>query len=249
MEALKVENLSKNFGGLQVLKNVSFHISVGERLAIIGPNGAGKTTLINLIAGELTPTTGKIYLSGREISSMLTHQRVNLGLARSYQIVQLLRDLSVLENIRLAILGTKPFKLEMFRPLANYNDLLVEAHKLLDAVDMWEIRDKRIKNLSHADQRKMEIAVTIASKPKLLLLDEPSAGLAIAEIPKFVNLVRNFAEDTTVFFVAHDMDVVFELASRVLVLFYGEIMAAGTPKEIQANSKVREIYLGEESKV
>jgi branched-chain amino acid transport system ATP-binding protein len=246
MEALQVKGLSKNFGGVEVLKDLYFSVEVGERVAVIGPNGAGKTTLLNLLTGESTPTAGRIYLLGQDITAMPTHRRIHLGLARSFQIVQLFSDLTLLDNILLALQGTKPSRLQMFRSRMAYDDILAEAHRLLKSIDLWEARDGAIGTLSYADQRKIEVALSLASKPKVLLLDEPSAGLAAAEIPAFMNLIRSLAEGTTVFFAAHDMEVVFELADRVQVLYYGQIIAEGTPKEIQANTRVKEIYLGVE---
>jgi branched-chain amino acid transport system ATP-binding protein len=249
MEALRVEGVSINFGGVEILKDVSFSVKVGERMAVIGPNGAGKTTLLNVLAGELAPTAGRIYLLERKVTAMPMHRRVHLGLARSFQIVNLFFDLTVLANMLLALQGTKPSRLEIFRSFMGYDETLDEAQRLLETMDLWETRDVPVQTLSYADQRKLEIALSVASKPKVLLLDEPSAGLAIAEIPLFVNMIKSLAKDTTVFFAAHDMDVVFELADHVKVLYYGQIIAEGTPEEIQRDARVKEVYLGVEKGV
>jgi len=246
MVTLEVKGLSKNFGGVEVLKNISFGVNVGERVAIIGPNGAGKTTLINLLSGELLPTAGRVYLLGKDVTMMPTYRRIHIGLGRSFQIVELFSDLRVLDNILLALHGTRPSRLQMYRSFDAYTSIQDEAHRLLEAMDLWKIRGDLVQTLSYADQRKLEIVLSIASKPKVLLLDEPSAGLAIAEIPAFISMMKNLAKETTVFFSAHDMDVVNELADRVQVLYYGQIIAQGTPEEIQISPRVKEIYLGEE---
>lgn len=246
MEVLKVEGLSKNFGGLRVLQDVSFTLGIGEKVALIGPNGAGKTTLINVISGLLFPTAGRIYVSRRDVTRLPLHRRASLGLARSFQINTLFFNLTLLENAILAIQGTKHSYFRMIRPLTVYHELFTEAQKLLEIVGLWEKKDVPITGLSHGEQRQVEIALALASKPKLLLLDEPNAGLSIAETAAVINITRNLPEDTTVFFCAHDMDLVFSMADRVVVLYYGQIIAEGIPKEIQANTTVREIYLGAE---
>jgi len=246
MEALKIEGLSKNFGGLQVLKEVSLSVEAGEYVAIIGPNGAGKTTLLNVITGELSATTGRIYIFGQEITTTPTHRRAHIGLARSFQITRLLPSLGVLDNILLSLHGMRPSRFQMFRPITAYNETLAQAQRLLELIDLWEKRDELVQTMSYGEQRKMEIAISLAAEPKLLLLDEPSAGLAVGEIPAFTNMIKSLAKGTAVFFSAHDMDVVFDLAHRVVVLYYGQIIAQGTPKEIQANPTVKEIYLGSE---
>jgi branched-chain amino acid transport system ATP-binding protein len=246
MELLKVEGLSKNFGGLSVLKEVSFALEVGEKVALIGPNGAGKTTLINLLSGVLPPTAGQIYASGQDITHLPLYRRASLGLARSFQINTLFFNLTLLENITLAVQGTKHSYFHMILPLTAYHHLFTEAQQLLEIVGLWENRDVPVSDLSHGEQRKVEIALALASKPKLLLLDEPSAGLSVAESVAVTNMIHNLPKDTTVFFCAHDMDLVFSIADRVMVLYYGQIIAQGTPKEIQADKTVREIYLGTE---
>lgn len=246
MEALKLEGLSKNFGGLQVLRDLSLSIEAGEYVALIGPNGAGKTTLLNVITGELSAATGSIYVFGQEITTMPTHRRAHAGLARSFQITHLLPNLSVLDNISLALHGIKPSRFQMFRPMTAYGELLAKAQRLLELIDLWEKREEPVQTISYGEQRKMEVALSLASEPKLLLLDEPTAGLAIGEILVFTNIIKTLARGTTLFFAAHDMDVVFDLADRVAVLYFGQIIAQGTPKEIQANPMVKEIYLGSE---
>ncbi|MFZ2799481.1 MAG: ABC transporter ATP-binding protein [Syntrophorhabdus sp.] len=244
MQALKLKGLSKNFGGLEVLKDISFDLEVGEHAAVIGPNGAGKTTLFNVISGALPTSSGKLEMFGRDITKASTHQRIQYGLGRSFQITRLFPDLTILDNILLALHGTKPSRYHMFRKVVAYDGIMEKAEQLLQQIDLWYLRSKKVKAISYGDQRKMEIIMSLASDPKLILLDEPTAGLAIDEIPSFINTVKALSRSTTVLLTSHDMDVVFGLAERVIVLYYGQFIAEGTPEEIQANPKVREIYLG-----
>jgi branched-chain amino acid transport system ATP-binding protein len=244
MEALRVERLSKNFGGLKVLTEVSFDVEVGERVAIIGPNGAGKTTIFNLLSGELPASGGLIYLFGRNITGMPTHHRIHLGLSRSFQVIRLPFHLTVLDSILLALQGLRTSRYQMFRSSTNYDKLLAAAQNQLELANLWGKKDSIVQDLSYGEQRKLGIALSLVLRPKLLLLDEPSAGLDIGEIPTFINTVRALTKDTTTIFTAHDLDVVFSLADRVLALYSGSIIAQGTPEEIQADCKVREIYLG-----
>jgi len=244
MEALRVEGLSKNFGGLQALKNVSFNVQAGERLAIIGPNGAGKTTLFNLLNGQESATAGRIYFFGQEITPLPTHRRAHLGQGRCFQLTSLFLNISVLDNTLLAIQGTKPSRYQLFRPVTAYKHLFTKAKELLGAMALWERRDDIVRALGYGEQRRLEIALSLASEPKLLLLDEPSSGLTPAESADIVTMIRNLGADITVVVVAHDMDLIFGLAERIIVLHYGEIIADGTPEEIQADSRVKEIYMG-----
>lgn len=244
MEALRVEHLTKNFGGVQALHDVSFSVEAGDKLAIIGPNGAGKTTLFNVLNGQLSATSGRIYLFGQEITTMATHRRAHLGEARSFQLTSLFLNLTVLDNTLLAIQGTKPSRFQMFRPITAYEHLFVKAKELLASMALWEKRNDLVQAISYGEQRKMEIALSLASEPKLLMLDEPSTGLTAAESAELINMIRNLGQDITVLVVAHDMDLVFGLADRIMVLHYGRIIAEGTPEEIQADSRVKEIYMG-----
>ena len=246
MEVLKVDGISQSFGGLRVLEDISFSIEAGERVALIGPNGAGKTTLINVLTGLLPPIAGRMYLLGHDITHMPPHRRVSLGLARSFQINTLFPKLSLLANVLLAIQGIQSTRYQMIRPITAYKDNLAKAQELLELVDLWEERDSLVTALSHGQQRQVEIILSLASKPRLLLLDEPSAGLTSGETTNLIDMIRSLTGDTTVFFCAHDLDLVFSLAERVMVLYYGKIIAQGTPEEIQVDPKVREIYLGVE---
>jgi branched-chain amino acid transport system ATP-binding protein len=249
MEALKVEGLSKNFGGVQAVKAISFTVEAGERLAVIGPNGTGKTTLFNLLNGQERPTSGRIYLFGQDITTMPTYSRTALGQARSFQFTSLFPNLTVLNNTLLAIHGTKPSRYQMFRPITSYKSLLAKTRELLEAMDLWERRDAVVKNLGYGEQRRLEVSLSLTSVPKLLLLDEPSCGLTAAESADMITMIHNLGEEVTVVMVAHDMDLVFGLANRIIVLHYGEIIADGTLQEIQADPKVQEIYMGVEESV
>lgn len=244
MEALKVEGLSKNFGGVQALRDVSFKVEAGERLAIIGPNGAGKTTLFNMLDGQLPVQAGRIYLHGKDITNLPTHRRVHLGQSRSFQITSLFPTLTLLENCLLALQGTRPSKFQMFRLLTSYENRFNKAQNLLEMVDLWEKRDDPVSNISHGEQRRLEIAISLASEPRLLLLDEPSAGLTAGESAAIVDMIHNLGRDITVLMVAHDMDLVFGVAERIMVLHYGQIIVEGAPEEVKNDPRVKEIYVG-----
>jgi len=244
MEALRVEGLSKDFGGVHALSNVSFSVEVGEHLAIIGPNGAGKTTLFNLLNGQLPPTAGRIYFFGQDITTMPTYRRAHLGQGRSFQIISLFLNLTVLDNTLITLHGTKRSRFQILRPTKRYEHLLTRAQEMLTSVALWERKDELVKNISYGEQRRLEIALTVASEPKLLLLDEPSSGLTAAEGADIATMIRNLGTDITVVVVAHDMDLVFGVADRIMVLHYGQLIADGTPEQIQASPMVKEIYMG-----
>ncbi len=246
MVILEVEKVAQNYGGLKVLMDISFRLTAGERVALIGPNGAGKTTLFNVLSGFVPLSAGKISFLGREITQLPPEARASLGLARSFQISSLFPQLSVLTNVLLAIHGIQPARYHLFRSIRAYKDDLLRARELLELVDLWGKRDSLISALGHGEQRQMEIILSLASRPKLLLLDEPSAGLSTGESDKLIEMIHDLVADTTVLLTAHDTDLVFTLAERVMVLYYGEIIAQGTPEEIQNDPKVREIYLGSE---
>jgi len=246
MEVLKVEHLSQSFGGLSVLEDISFSIRAAEKVALIGPNGAGKTTLMNVLSGFIPPRAGRIYLLGNDLTHTPSHRRASLGLSRSFQINTLFSHLSLLSNVLLAIQGVQATRYQMIRPITAYKGNFDKARELLELVDLWRERDSPITTLGHGQQRQVEIILALASKPRLLLLDEPSAGLTSGETGNLVHMIRNLMGDSTVFFCAHDLDLVFSMAERVVVLYYGQIVAQGTAEEIQNNPKVREIYLGAE---
>jgi len=244
MEALRVKGLSKNFGGVSAVDNISFGVEIGERLVIIGPNGAGKTTLFNLINGQLPATSGRIYFLGKDITAMPTHSRAHLGQARAFQIISLFLNLSVLDNALLALHGTKPYRFKLFRPINHYKLISDKVQETLEALDLWDNKDELVKNLSYGEQRRMEIGLSLALQPKLLLLDEPSGGLTMEECSGIIDMIKNLGLDITVIIVDHDMDLVFGVAERIIVLHYGQIIADGAPEQIQADPRVKEIYLG-----
>jgi len=249
MESLRIDGLRKSFGGLNILGGISLTVDAGEYVAVIGPNGAGKTTLLNVIIGELSADSGRIYLFGKDITAMPTYHRIHAGLGRSFQITRLFYDLSLLDNIALALHASRPSRHAIFRRAKSYMGVVEEAEALLRAVGLWEKKDWLAASVSYGEQRKVEISLALALKPKVLLLDEPTVGLAPGESADFVAMVKALAADTAVLFTDHDMDVVFSLATRVAVLYFGELVAEGSPEEIQRNEKVREIYLGAKKNV
>ncbi len=244
MSVLRVEQLSKSFGGLKVLSNISFAVEPGEKLALIGPNGAGKTTLINTIGGQLPLSGGHVYLEDREITKLSPNKRRHLGLGRSFQVNNLFFELSVLDNLLLALHGCERRHVQLFRRLEKRRELLEEAERLLDLVGLVDRQREPLQVLSYGDQRLIELLCAFTGQPKMVLLDEPSAGLPTAEAAAFADVIRRLAGDTTVLFCAHDMDLVFNLADSIMVLYFGEIMMKGLPQEVSTNPRVQEIYLG-----
>ncbi|MCK4581188.1 MAG: ABC transporter ATP-binding protein [Dehalococcoidia bacterium] len=246
MEALKLEHLSKSFGGLCVLDDVSLTIEMGERVVLIGPNGAGKTTLFNVINGQLPPTSGRIYLFGENVTKLPVHSRAHRGIARSFQITSIYPNLSVLGNAILVVHGCKRSRFHPFRSINSYRALMTKAREALEMGGLWDARDELVQSLSYGEQRRLEITLSLASEPRLLLLDEPSSGLTSSESAEIINMINELPQNITPIVVAHDMDVIFGVAERIIVLYYGKLLADGTPEDIQADPQVREIYLGVE---
>jgi branched-chain amino acid transport system ATP-binding protein len=245
VEGLRVENLSKNFGALAVLDNLSFEIRAEERrVVIIGPNGAGKTTLFNLISGELLPSRGVIHLFGQDVTKMPCHRRTRLGLARTFQVTDLFPYSTLMENLLLALQAHDPCKYQMLRPLSTYDHLYKRAEGLLKEMKLWEKKDLLISMLSHGETRLVEILLGVAASPRILLLDEPMAGLTTSESVWLAGIIQNLLKDVTLIIIEHDMAIAFGLAERMIVLHQGEIAADGTPEEIRANQRCKEIYLG-----
>ena len=244
-EALRVEKLSKSFGALDVLRRLSFTVDSEEkRVVIIGPNGAGKTTLFNLVSGELAPTRGTITLFGTDVTKMACYRRTRLGLARTFQITDLFPFFTLVENILLAFQAHDPCRYGMIRPLSKYHHLHEKAESLLKRMKLWEKKDYPISSLSHGESRLVELMLGMAGEPRILLLDEPTAGLTRSEGVWLAGLIRDFLKGVTLLIIEHDMQIAFELAERIIVLHQGEIVADGHPESIRKNSRIREIYLG-----
>lgn len=241
---LALDGVAKAFGGLRAVDGVSLQIRAGERRAIIGPNGAGKTTLFNLISGELPVTSGRVVLFGQDVTALPSFRRTALGMGRTYQITNLFPQLTVHENVVLALLGTRPRKFVMHRPVHRDRDLIQQAHHLLHGVGLNDKGDVTLTRLSYGEQRQVELLLALASKPTMLLLDEPTAGLSPAERRALASSVRSLDPSITVLLIEHDMDVAFEVAERVSVLHLGRVLAEGTPDEIRADHQVQQIYLG-----
>lgn len=244
MEALRIEQLSKSFGGVHALEEVSATLKVGQKLAIIGPNGAGKTTLINLLNGQLSPTTGRIVFFGKDVTTMPTERRAHLGMARSFQVTNIFPPLTVLENALLALGGAQSFRIRIFRQVRKDKDLFARAEEFLKAADLWEKRDFQAENIGYGEQRKLEILFCLVSEPKLLLLDEPNCGLTTAESIELAGKISDLGRDMSAVIVSHDMHFVFDVADRIIVLHQGRIVADGLPAEIRADTRVQEIYMG-----
>jgi branched-chain amino acid transport system ATP-binding protein len=217
----------------------------GSRVVIIGPNGAGKTTLFNIITGELSPSEGKIYLFSKDVTKIQCHHRAHLGLGRTFQIVDLFPKFTVMENTLLALEAHESFRYQMIRPLTSYTKIADKASVLLERIGLWEKRDFLINALSYGEMRRVELLLGLSMEPKVLLLDEPTAGLTSSESLELANLIQNLHQDITLLMIEHDMKVAFTLADRILVLHQGGILADGKPVEIRNNAKVREVYLGE----
>jgi branched-chain amino acid transport system ATP-binding protein len=245
VEALRVEALSKNFGALVVLRNISLSITAFERrVVIIGPNGAGKTTLFNLISGELPPTRGTIHLFGRDVTKMPCHDRARQGLSRTFQITDLFPYFTLMENVLLAFEAHDRCRYQMLKPLRSYRRLYERAEQLLKEMRLWEKRDLPITNLAHGEMRLVELMLGMAGRPRLLLLDEPTAGLTRSEGVWLASLIQKLMKDVSLLIIEHDMQVAFNLAERIIVLHQGGIVAEGKPEDIRANPKIKEIYLG-----
>lgn len=239
---LRTEQLTMRFGGLTAVNNVSLTIPRGEIRAIIGPNGAGKSTFFNCVTGVLSPTSGHIYLNGEDVAGLPPNRISHKGIARSYQITNILPGATVLENVRIAA-QSRHHSWSLFRHHQSYRDLIERARAVLGSVALREKESELAANLSHGEQRNLEIAIALATEPALLCLDEPTAGMSVSETHATAELVRRIASNLTILIVEHDMEVVMGLADRVTVLHYGEVLADGTPAEIQANPRVQEVYL------
>jgi branched-chain amino acid transport system ATP-binding protein len=242
--ALELKGLSKSFGGLQATRDVTLRIMPGDRKAIIGPNGAGKTTLFNLITGIFPVSSGQVLVFGQDVTDWPSHRRTALGMARTFQVTSLFPKLSVLDNVLLAIEGLRPSKFVMWRFLSSYRDVYEKAYRLLEDVGFLDRKDVEVRNLSHGEQRQLEIVLGLASDPKILLLDEPAAGLSTGESTEMAQFLLKLDPKLAILLIEHDMDVVFDVADQISVLHFGEILETGTPEQIKMSPRVQQIYLG-----
>jgi branched-chain amino acid transport system ATP-binding protein len=241
---LQVEGLTKRFGGLLANDRLSLDIRAGELHAVIGPNGAGKTTLIGLLAGELAPDSGRIAIAGREMTGMPVYERALAGLARSFQITSVFMNLSLLDNVLIAVQAHRGHSFRFWRPVRAKEELVRPARDTLARVGLAERADARAGDVSHGERRQLEIAMALASDPKLLLLDEPTAGMGRDETLRMTAVLSNLKGTHATLLVEHDMDVVFTLADRITVMVDGRAIASGAPEAIRGNPAVREAYLG-----
>jgi branched-chain amino acid transport system ATP-binding protein len=244
MTALAVNGLCKSFGGLRVTRNVTLAVEPGERRLIIGPNGAGKTTLFNLITGEIRPDSGSVLLFGRNITRMWRHRRAHLGMSRTYQIITLFAHDTILRNVALALLGLSPLRWSPFRVLDRQHALMARAAEALARVGLTHIADRPLSQTSYGERRRVEIAMALAQNPKLLLLDEPFAGLSIDERRDVRALLDAIPRDVTTVMIEHNMDVALDWAERITLLHFGEVIVEGTRAEVVADPRTREVYLG-----
>jgi branched-chain amino acid transport system ATP-binding protein len=242
--ALTVSGLTHDFGGLRALDDLSFEVPVGQRRVLLGPNGAGKTTLFNAITGLLTPMTGRIQLFQDDVTALAPHRRARLGLGRTFQVTTLFPRLTVLESVLLAVQGADRARFSLLRPRTAYRHLWEQTERLLGEWSLADRRDVPTRELSYGEQRQVELLLALAGRPRVLLLDEPTAGLAGPETTAVVRMIQRFPRDVTVLLIEHDMDVALALADRVTVLHQGRVVAEGSREEIQADRRVAEIYLG-----
>ena len=241
MNALVTDNISVKFGELVALNEVSLAIEEGERKGILGPNGAGKTTLFNVICGDILPSSGEVYLFDQRITTLSPHRRVSLGMGRTFQRINAFIELTVTENMSLA-LGEKRLSFGTFR--MEKNSLGMKGIELLQKIGLVEKKDVLVKNLSYGEQRIVEILLAVSLEPKILLLDEPTAGLSLSEVSIISGMIKELATDITTVVIEHDMDVIFDITDRITVLHHGRVIADGANEDIKKDEQVREIYLG-----
>jgi branched-chain amino acid transport system ATP-binding protein len=241
---LELEGICRRFAGLDALKDVSLSISAGTRRAIIGPNGAGKTTLFNVITGEIGPTSGRLRLFGQDVTRLPAHARAAMGLGRTFQITNLFGSLTVEDNVLLAAQALSPSKYAMVRPLSRDVAVKDRARALLEPAGLWAKRDVEVRALSYGEQRHLEVLLALAGRPRLLLLDEPAAGLSPGERREMARFIKGLDSQLTILLIEHDMDVAFEIVETITVLHFGCVVAQGSKDEVRANPSVQEIYLG-----
>lgn len=242
--ALELRDLSKSFGLAKIIQGVNLKVAKGERHAIIGPNGAGKSTLFNLITGKYAPTSGGVYLHGENVSGLKPFEINRRGLSRSFQITNIFPNMTVFENIRCGLLWTMGYKYSFWHMISGQRDVTEKAEEILEQINLTSRRDLLAGTLAYAEQRALEIGITIAGGADIILLDEPCAGMSHSETALIVDLIRKVTEDKTLMIVEHDMGVIFDLADKISVLVYGEIIESDVPDAVRASVKVKEAYLG-----
>ena len=244
IESLKLDNVKKSFSGTEIIRGLNLSVHSNERHAIIGPNGAGKSTAYNLITGRYEVSSGKIFLMGNDITNSQPYQVKRMGLSRSFQITNIFPNMSVFENVRCSLLWAMNYKYSFWHLVGNQKELNEKADFIIEELNLKDRRDTLAGVLSYAEQRALEIGITIAGGSEVVLLDEHTAGMSVSETEYIVELIRKVTMGKTLVVVEHDMGVVFDLADRISVLVYGEIIATGTPSEVKENQKVQEAYLG-----
>jgi branched-chain amino acid transport system ATP-binding protein len=242
--ALELKDLHKSFGKVEIIRGVNLSVQPGERVAIIGPNGAGKSTLFNLISGRFAPSSGSILLHGAEIAGKKPYEINRLGLSRSFQITNIFPKLSVFENLRCSVLWSLGYRYTFFKFLSGLHDANARAKELMEMIHLDKKRDVLAMNLTYAEQRALEIGITIGGGANFILLDEPTAGMSNSETARFIQLIKDVTVGKTLLTVEHDMGVVFGLADKIAVVVYGEVLAFDTPDAVRANARVQEAYLG-----
>jgi branched-chain amino acid transport system ATP-binding protein len=241
---LELNSVTKKFRGLVAVERLNLSVSKGQTKSVIGPNGAGKTTVFNMISGALLPNSGEILFDGRKINGFPPHKLCRLGMARSFQITNIFQGLTVFENVRLSCQG-KTGKIHLFGSVEHLKEQTEEARHVLDLIGLSDKKDELAGNLSHGDQRHLEIGIALASRPTFLLLDEPTAGMNLGESRATIELIKKFRGTLTILLIEHDIDLVFEVSDEIAVLHQGRLLAEGLPSEIKANGEVRRAYLGE----
>jgi branched-chain amino acid transport system ATP-binding protein len=242
--AIELQEVHKSFGSTRIIQDVSLAVPAGERHAIIGPNGAGKSTLFNLISGRYEVSAGRILLHGDDITNLRPYQINRKGLSRSFQVTNIFHNLSVYENIRCGVLWSAGYRYSFWHRVGGLREVRLRAEEVMEQIGLARRRDVAAGTLTYAEQRALEIGITIAGGANVILLDEPTSGMSRTETAQVVELVRSVTQGRTLVMVEHDMGVVFDLADRISVLVYGELLATGTPEEIRANGAVQEAYLG-----
>ena len=244
VDALKLDNVKKNFAGTEIIRGLNLSVAQDERHAVIGPNGAGKSTAYNLITGRYEVSSGKVFLKGEDITNLQPYEVKRKGLSRSFQITNIFPKMSVFENVRCSLLWAMGYKYSFWQMVGSQSKLNDDAEKIIEELNLKDRRNPLAGVLSYAEQRALEIGITIAGGSEVILLDEPTAGMSVSETEYIVGLIRKVTEGKTLLVVEHDMGVVFDLADRISVLVYGEIIATGTPTEVKENQAVQEAYLG-----